>query len=112
MTRYPQLPRERPSDLLHRPLPEHGYEVVPHGLLEIAIPIRIDRRTKSLVGGRMADAARAAAVAVADRVDRAEGRSGQSHHHCRVLAHRVGDALATSNPSGDKLEGVVSVDLR
>src|SRR5579884_947358 len=112
MTSDPELARESPSDLLHRPLPEHGREVVPRGLLEIAVSIRIDRRTKSLVVGQMATAAWAAAVAVPDRVDCAEGRSGQSHHQSRVLAHRLGDALATSDPGRDELEGVASVDLR
>jgi len=85
--------------------------VVPRGLLEIAIPIRIDRRTKGLVVGQVATAARAAAVAVTDRVDRAEGGRSQSHHDGRVLAHRVRDTLATPDPGRDELEGVVSVDL-
>src|SRR5579862_599016 len=100
MTRHAELARESPSDLLHRPLPEHGHEVAPRGLLEVAISIGLDRRTQNVVVGEVATAARATAVTVSDCVDGAEGRSSQRHHHRRVFADRLRDSLATTHAGG------------
>ena len=99
MTSHAELAGECPSDLLHRPLPEHGHEVIPRGLLEVAISIGVDRDTQNVFVGEVAAAARAAAVTVTDCVDGAEGGSRQSHHHGRVIAHRLWDALATRTPA-------------
>jgi hypothetical protein len=111
VTSDPELAREPSSDLQHRPLPEHGHEVVPRGLLEVAVRIRIDRRAQNLVMLDVPATARATTVTVPNRVGGTERRSGQRHHYRRVLAYRLGNALATSHARGNELERISSVDL-
>jgi hypothetical protein len=45
-------------------------------------------------------------------VHRPEGRCGESHEQPRVLADRLGYALATPKASGDQVPGITTVGLR